>query len=93
MYPVEYGCDICSSTGLLTPVQEYSEVCPRAISQILSCSCRKSCSTNQCGCKRLGLFRTDICNCQDECCQNKNVIFDEDDETEDDDEDNYDDNY
>ena len=46
---------------------------------MLCCSCTKGCSTNQCGCKKLGLFCTDICNCDHDCCENKTNVFDDED--------------
>ena len=45
----------------------YKDVFPQVISKILSCKCRKDCTSSSCGCRKIGLKCTDLCQCRDDC--------------------------
>lgn len=56
-------------TGVLNDISEASETSgtKRSISGIGKCSCKGSCATKQCGCKKNGNFCSDSCKCSDAC--------------------------
>lgn len=56
-------------TGLLNNISETSEASSskRSCSGNIKCSCKGSCATKQCGCKKFGNFCTDSCKCSDAC--------------------------
>ena len=75
--PEEYGWEL--PEGEYRPVMGYTEVCPPAVLMMLSCKCKTDCNSKTCGCRKLGLKCTDLCQCSDNCV-NHGVVADENDE-------------
>ena len=73
--PTQYGWK--SDHGEYTPLEGYKDVCPQAVMKVLSCKCTKNSSSASCGCNKLGLKCTDICQCT-EICINQHELISED---------------
>lgn len=56
-------------TGLFNNISEASESgsSKRSYSGNMKCSCKGSCATKQCGCKKFGIFCSESCKCSDAC--------------------------
>lgn len=52
----------------LTPIMTDSLPAPIALIELSTCSCKSSCKTKRCRCKKYGLVCTDMCKCKN--CQN-----------------------
>lgn len=71
--PESYGWKLCS--GRYMPLQGFEDICPKVIASLLSCGCRKNCSTLLCSCKKSGVKCTEICGCLEDDCENHDNDF------------------
>ena len=58
----------------LVPLLMTKEPIPKACKEIISCSCKSSCTTLRCGCKKAKLFCSGVCGCsgdENTQCNNK----------------------
>ena len=81
--PSSYGWRL--SNGLYTPATGVDNVCPAAITEMICCNCKKDCSSQSCGCKKLGVQCTELCNCSALCTNSEhddNVENDSDEDEE-----------
>lgn len=62
--PEDYGWTLDKE---YVPTPGYDIFCPPSIMKMISCGCKKNCSSNTCGCKKLSLTCTDMCKCTDDC--------------------------
>ena len=91
--PEEYGWTLDKE---YVPSPGYDIFCPPSIMKLISCGCKKDCSTLSCGCKKLSLKCTAMCKCTEACVnapedieissQSDSDDIDEDDDDDDDDE-------
>ena len=51
---VHFGSMIGIGRGRYVPIQGFEEVCPKVIASLLSCGCKKDCSTLLSSCKLFG---------------------------------------
>ncbi|KAJ8040904.1 hypothetical protein HOLleu_15348 [Holothuria leucospilota] len=63
--PTEYSWKLVD--GQLIPILCTNPPAPEALLELRRCSCRGSCGTNRCGCKRNLMACTDACECSDGC--------------------------
>ena len=66
--------------GHLVPVLCTNAPAPQALLELHRCSCRNSCMTNRCGCRKNLLLCTDACACLDDCENSKDHNEDTDDD-------------
>ena len=60
--------------GQLYPKTTDSPPAPKALLKIIKCGCTQLCDSNQCSCKKNGLFCTDLCeNCGAHNCLNVDI--------------------
>ena len=57
------------ATGILNNISETSDISgtKRSSNGHVKCTCKGSCATKQCGCKKIGNFCSDICKCSSAC--------------------------
>ncbi|KAJ8034055.1 hypothetical protein HOLleu_24474 [Holothuria leucospilota] len=63
--PTEYSWKLVD--GQLIPILCTNPPAPEPLLELRRCSCRGSCGTNRCGCKRNLMACTDACKCSDGC--------------------------
>ena len=77
--PTNYGW-IIGEDGSYSPNIGLEDICPKAILKVIHCNCTKGCKTQACGCRKLNIVCTTICNCEDnansdtDTCCNKNSM-------------------
>ena len=72
------------SDGQLKPTMTDALPAPKAIIEMVSCQCKRDCSSARCSCRTKNLSCTDLCQCgtacqNDEDTQNKYETDDDDD--------------
>ena len=90
LIPSPFGCGWCTEDGRLAIDWMDGLPAPKAVLELLSCQCSRSCKLPSCSCMANGLKCTDLRRLQD-CtnrCDDDDVVPDDED---DDDDENYDD--
>lgn len=84
MDPEKWGWTL--KDNCLEPIQTLLPPAPEKLLNTIFCNCKKGCNNN-CGCRKVGLFCSQVCsNCQGQSCSNveSNIEEDEDDSVQDD---------
>jgi hypothetical protein len=76
-----------NTDGKFKPVMTDALPAPKAIIEMVSCQCKKDCSSHRCSCKMQRLTCTDLCQCSSACENDedtqKHQISDNDEEDDD----------
>ena len=81
--PVNFGWEL--ENGNLVPIMTVDLPAPSGLIELSMCSCKTSCETNRCSCRRNKLLCTDMCKCGDNCenVENGDIEYISDGEEED----------
>ena len=74
--PLNFGWNSnCSNGQQLLPTLTEEPPAPQATLELTYCGCKKTkCAAGSCGCHKIGLKCTELCNCID--CSNEGIDFD-----------------
>ena len=61
--------------GILQPIRTTLQPAPDSILKLISCACKKECTSGKCSCKKAGIQCSILCKiCQGIDCQNRIVM-------------------